>query len=181
MKYSLSSIFIFGFSGIPIIYLIRNGTITMLDDSLLNTLIGVALLSVWNEIHFFTVHLIMHLPFFMKNVHYIHHQSTIPTVYSVYSFHWLEAFLLSTVPLTIIPFISVSPLVLLAYPFASILLNFAGHCNYRFGDSKGASWKLFATHHNEHHSKFRKNYGFALNIFDKIYNRYLTNKLNKKQ
>ncbi|MDQ3191013.1 MAG: sterol desaturase family protein [Bacteroidota bacterium] len=180
IKHSLLSIFIFGFSGMPIIYLIRNGAINILEDNFLNVLIGVTLLSFWNEIHFFIVHRIMHLPFFMKKVHYIHHQSRIPTVYSVYSFHWLEAFLLSTVPLTIIPFIPVAPLVLVFYPLASILLNFAGHCNYRFGKSEGASWKLFATHHNEHHFKFSQNYGFASNLLDKLNVWFMINILNKK-
>jgi Delta7-sterol 5-desaturase len=170
IRFSLLSILVFGFSGIPIIYLIRKGIITMLDDTFINIIIGVLFLSIWNEIHFFTVHRVMHLPFFMKKVHHIHHQSKIPTVYSVYSFHWLEALLLSTVPITIIAFVPVSPLVLVAYPFASILLNFAGHCNYRFGNSQGATWKLFATHHNEHHFKFRKNYGFASNLLDKLHN-----------
>ena len=85
--HSLKSVFIFGFSGIPIIYLIRNGGIELIDDSLLNVLWGVLLLNIWNELHFFVVHRIMHTRFFMKRVHFIHHRSTIPTVYSVYSFH----------------------------------------------------------------------------------------------
>jgi Delta7-sterol 5-desaturase len=179
IKNSFSSILIFGFSGIPIIYLIRNGPIDLLENSFYNIALGVIILTLWNEIHFFVVHRIMHLPFFMRNVHFVHHQSKIPSVYSVYSFHWLEAFLLSTVPVTIIPFVPVAPLVLLFYPLSSVLFNYAGHCNYRIGNSKGPNWTLFATHHNEHHFKFRKNYGFALNIFDKIHNWFIPSKNNK--
>ena len=108
----------------------------------------------------------------MRNVHYIHHKSRVSTVYSVFSFHWLEALLLSTIPLTIVPFIPFSIVAVFIYPLVSILLNFAGHCNYRFGDGKGTSWKLFGTYHNEHHSRGRKNYGFSLNFLDKLFSKH---------
>ncbi|MDY7394544.1 sterol desaturase family protein [Aureibaculum sp. 2210JD6-5] len=173
IKHSFKSIVIFGFSVLPIIYLIRIGKITLLPDTFLNIIIGIVVLTVWNEIHFFVVHRIMHLPFFMKRVHFVHHQSRVPTVWSVYSFHWFEAFLLSTVPLTIMPFVPFSIIAVFLYPLASILLNYAGHCNYRFGDGYGNSWKLFGTFHNEHHSRGRDNYGFASNALDKFYQRYI--------
>lgn len=171
IKHSLKSIFIFGTSIIPIIYLIRLGVITFLPNTIFNVLLGLVILNLWNEVHFFIVHRIMHFPFFMKNVHYIHHQSKVPTVYSVYSFHWLEALLLSTVPLTITLFVPLSPIAIAIYPLVSVLLNYSGHCNYRFGNGTGKSWYLFGTHHNEHHFKNRKNYGFLSPILD-----YLTSK-----
>lgn len=108
----------------------------------------------------------------MKRIHFIHHKSKVPTVYSVFSFHWVEAFLLSTVPLTIVPFIPFAILAIFIYPFVSILLNFAGHCNYRFGDGEGKSWRLFGTYHNEHHSKGRRNYGFSQNFLDKLFSKH---------
>ena len=167
--HSLKSIIIFGFSIFPVIYFIRNHTISLLPDTFINIMKGIILLTLWNEIHFFIVHRIMHIPFFMKKVHRVHHKSKIPTVYSVYSFHWLEAVLLSTVPITIVPFIPFSPLAIFIYPFCSILLNYAGHCNYRFGSGIGASWQLFGTFHNQHHYNLRKNYGFASNILDMLF------------
>ena len=173
IKHSFKSILVFGFSVLPIVYLIRNDKITLLPDTLWNIILGVTILTIWNEIHFFIVHRIMHIPFFMKRVHYVHHQTRVPTVWSVYSFHWFEALLLSTVPLTIMPFISFSILAVFIYPLASILLNYAGHCNYRFGNGYGNSWKLFGTYHNEHHSRGRDNYGFASNALDKFYQRYI--------
>ncbi len=176
IKHSLTSIFIFGFSAFPIIYLIRAENINLLPDTFLNVLVGLVILTLWNEIHFFIVHRILHISFFMRHVHFVHHTSNVPTVYSVYSFHWLEALLLSTVPLTIVPFISFSPMAIFLYPFASILLNYAGHCNYRFGNGTSVSWKLFGTHHNEHHFKAKKNYGFALNFLDKLNALFIKNK-----
>jgi len=168
IRHSFKSIIIFGTSIIPVIYLIRNNFVALLPNTFFYTVLGIAALTIWNEVHFFIVHRILHLPFFMKRVHYVHHQSTVPTVYSVYSFHWIEALLLSTVPLTFIPFVPISPVAIFLYPLASILLNYSGHCNYRFGNGRGPSWKLFGTFHNEHHAKGRKNFGFASHILDKI-------------
>jgi len=172
IKHSLKSIAIFGFSIIPIIFLIRNGNIELLPNSWSNILRGLIILTIWNEVHFYIVHRLMHQKFMMRHVHKIHHKSTVPTVYSVFSFHWVEALLLSTVPLIIAPFVPFSIVAIFLYPLVSILLNFAGHCNYRFGNGKGRNWKLFGTHHNEHHSKGRRNYGFALHLLDKLFSRH---------
>ncbi|MFK7810608.1 MAG: sterol desaturase family protein, partial [Saprospiraceae bacterium] len=169
IKYSLQSIFLFGFSVLPIIYLIRSGHISLLENSPRNIVIGLLILNLWNEVHFFIVHRIMHLPFFMKRVHYIHHRSRVPTVYSVYCFHWLEATLLSTVPLIIALFVAFAPLAIAIYPLTSILLNFAGHCNYRFGNGTGSAWTLFGTNHNAHHAKGKQNFGFAIDLLDRLY------------
>jgi lathosterol oxidase len=180
-KHSLKSILIFGFSALPVIYLVRINALVLLPDTTINIIIGILILTIWNEVHFFVVHRIMHFPFFMKNVHAVHHKSIIPTVYSVYSFHWLEALLLSTVPITIVLIIPLSPIAIFLYPLASILLNYAGHCNYRFGDGQGADWKLFGSHHNDHHVKFTKNYGFASNLLDKINDKLRQMRLSQKR
>jgi len=168
-KHSLKSIFIFGFSVIPIVYSVRVGNYELLPDNFQNFIKGLFALSVWNEIHFFIVHRIMHFPFFMKRVHKIHHKSKVPTVYSVYSFHCLEAFLLSTVPLTMFAIIPLSATAIFVYPFISVLINYTGHCNYRFGNGKGKKWFLFATNHNEHHFFLRKNYAFTFTKLDAYY------------
>jgi sterol desaturase/sphingolipid hydroxylase (fatty acid hydroxylase superfamily) len=168
IKHSIVSILIFGLTAIPLIYMIRNGQVDTLSDTVINVLGGVIFLTVWNELHFFLVHRTLHTPWLMKRVHYIHHRSKTPTIESVYSFHWLEATLLSAVPLTYTLFFPIAPLALVFYPVASILINFAGHCNYRIGDGSGPSWKLFVTKHNNHHVKGRGTFGFATDIFDKI-------------
>jgi sterol desaturase/sphingolipid hydroxylase (fatty acid hydroxylase superfamily) len=93
---------------------------------------------------------------------------------SVYSFHWLEAVLLSTVPLTIVLFLPLSFISIAIYPLTSILLNYSGHCNYRFGNGIKNSWKLFGTLHNEHHYKNKDNYGFVLQLFDHIISKFKT-------
>jgi len=51
----------------------------------------------------------------------------------------------------------------------NILLNFAGHSNYKF--KQNFTNKYFTSlgiRHNYHHIKFSKNYGFASSLFDKL-------------
>jgi len=175
IKHSLKSIFLFGFSGIPIIWLYRIGYLTFDTNSISNILIGLVILNIYNELHFFIVHRLMHLPYFMKKIHWVHHKTRIPTIQSVYSFHWIEATLLSTVPLTIVPFVEFAPMAVAIYPLTSILLNFSGHCNYRFGNGVGKSWQLLGTNHHHHHSKGKQNFGFAIPVLDFFYS-----KINKK-
>ena len=163
---SLVSIIIFGFSVWPVVWLYRNEIFQPHADTPIAILKGLLLLNVWNEIHFFLVHRIMHLPFFFKNVHLVHHRSRIPTVWSVYSFHWFEALLLSTVP-TILCIVFSPPLLAIAlYPLNSILFNFAGHCNYRLsflGSKEG-----LASRHILHHKKSNCNYGFVSGFPDQF-------------
>lgn len=168
IKQSTLSIVLFGSSGIPIIYLIRQQQITLLDDNWINIAMGLILLTFWNEIHFFVIHRIMHLKYFMKKVHYVHHKSRISTIYSVFSFHWIEAFLLSTVMLSIVTFFPFAPTAIALFPLVSILLNFSGHSNYRFGKGKTDYITSFATRHNQHHKTNKETYGFATPYLDQV-------------
>nr|WP_271711496.1 sterol desaturase family protein [Marinigracilibium pacificum] len=180
IKNSCISILIFAFSGIPIISLIRSGQIATQTDTLQNIIIGILVLTTWNEIHFFIVHRIMHIPFFLKWAHKIHHRSVTPTVFSVYSFHWFEALLLSTVQLTIIWAIPLSVISISIFPLVSILLNLAGHCNYRIKWKGAPRIFRFGTTHNKHHNNASKEYGFALYWID-YFNQKIFRKSHKHE
>ena len=83
IKHSLKSIVVFGFSIIPVIYFVRLGIIELLPNTWLTVLAGLIVLTLWNEVHFYLVHRLMHQKFMMKQVHYIHHKSHI-AVYSIF-------------------------------------------------------------------------------------------------
>ncbi len=167
IKHSLLSIAVFGFSLAPIVYGVRGNWIQLLPDTLPYFILSMLGLFLWNELHFYLVHRLMHIPFFMRRVHRIHHRSFIPTVWSIYSFHPLESFLLSTVLFLYALVVPTSPMAVFAFPMLSILLNLSGHANYRIRATK--KYSGFATKHNRHHSRYEPSYGFALNIFDRLF------------
>lgn len=169
LRQSIYSILIFGFSAIPLAYLIHHNIIGLRENTWGNTLWGLLLLTGWNEIHFYCMHRLMHLPIMMRHVHNIHHRSVVPSVFSVYSFHPVEAALLSSVLLTIAPFYDFCAAALMLFPTVSILINFSGHSNYRIVVKTKRTWLSFATKHNDHHGKAGHKFGFMTNFMDNIF------------
>jgi len=151
IAYSLSSILVFALTADLLVFLMRVELLHIAKESWKNLLLGLFVLSLWNEIHFFIVHRLLHTPRCMRQIHYIHHLSRVPTVYSIYSFHWVEAFALGLVPIVVLCMMPLSPMTLALYPIVSILINWVGHVNYRFGHAKGPSWINLASNHNQHH------------------------------
>lgn len=171
-KNSLISILIISIVGFIQFYLIRISWIELDENTWSSVLIGLLILNLWNEVHFFLIHRMMHIPFFMKHVHKIHHKSSVPTVFSGYSFHWFEALLLGTVTLSITPFVKLSLIAIFLYPLNSILLNFSGHCNYKFKNNWiNKNVTSYGINHNNHHSKYAKNFSFVTSVLDKIFSR----------
>ncbi len=181
LRQSLGSLLIFGFSSFPLAYLIRAGHTHPGVNSLGNILLGLAILTLWNEVHFYIIHRTMHLPWLMKKVHAIHHRSVVPSVFSVYSFHPLEAALLSTILVTIAPFYPFPTAALMLFPTVSILINFSGHSNYRLILKNKYKPLLFATKHNDHHGKAGPEFGFMTNFMDRLFTRKKPTNTTKTQ
>jgi len=167
---SVVSILVFSLQAIPIPWLIRQGYVAIAFDNAWNCLWEIPVLFLWNEAHFYAVHWLLHRKWFFKHVHYAHHQSKEPTVFSVFSFHWIEAFLLGTVifvPLAVHHFHILS---LLSLPVMSIILNLIGHCNHEFDTGKDHEHVArFTFRHTMHHKWSRGNFGFMLPFFDHLF------------
>jgi Delta7-sterol 5-desaturase len=169
IRHSIYSILVFGFSALPLAYFIQNDVIHLRENTLTNIIVGLVILTIWNEIHFYIIHKTLHIPLLMKHIHKIHHRSVVPSVFSVYSFHPVEAFLLSSVLVTIAPLYNFCSAALMLFPTVSIVINFVGHSNYRLKISSRFQWLLFASKHNEHHGIARREYGFMANFMDKYF------------
>ncbi len=169
LRQSVFSIIIFGFSAPVLASLIQKNIIHLGEPTGTNIVLALVILTFWNEIHFYIIHRIMHLRWLMKHVHHIHHRSVRPSVFSVYSFHPLEAALLSTVLVTIAPFYPFPAAALMLFPVVSILINFAGHSNYRLVLKSPKPWMLFATKHSAHHGKAGREFGFMTNFMDRLF------------
>ena len=166
MERSTMSILVFGLSGLFMVFLVKNGFVHFRENNLMNILGSLLILTAWNEVHFYLIHRLLHQKWLFRKVHQVHHQSKIPSVFSVYSFHWLEALLLSTVPFFIITWIDMPIIGIVLFPVVSILFNFSGHCNYRIGTGTGQVWFLFGTRHSNHHYKNKGGYGFITSTLD---------------
>ncbi|RZS35884.1 sterol desaturase/sphingolipid hydroxylase (fatty acid hydroxylase superfamily) [Corticibacter populi] len=128
----------------------------------------VAVLMIWNDVHFWINHRLLHTRALMR-FHRDHHRSVRTTPWSTYSFHPVEALMLGNVillPMVVHDFHFWS---LAAVPVLSLLLNVVGHSNYEFFPSVSDTHPLAASRrHHLHHHRPQGNFGFALAFMDRL-------------
>jgi len=182
IRNSLISITVFSLQGIFIQQGVQHGWLHISYDINWYCLPQMLILFLWNEVHFYFVHRLLHTAWLARKIHGVHHHSKEPTVFSTYSFHWAEAFLLGTVivfPLSVYPFQLPA---LLFLPVMSVLLNTLGHCNYDLFPKAGFhSVFKFSSRHSMHHKIARGNYGFMLPWFDFLFHTGLSKKIKKDE
>lgn len=123
-------------------------------------------LMLWNDVHFYAHHRLLHHPWFFARFHRPHHRSVVTTPWSTYAFHPVEALMLGSVmllPMLAWPF-SLTALALL--PILSLTYNSLGHANY-MALPRGWRWLSNARSHHLHHACFRGNYGFLFRFMDR--------------
>jgi lathosterol oxidase len=167
---SMRSILIFGLQGIIIQQGIRYGWFHISYELNWWAIVQVIILFFWNELHFYLCHALLHRPYMIRNFHWVHHHSKEPTMFSTFSFHWVEAFILGTViifPLLVYPF---QALAILSLPVMSLVINLLGHCNYDFFSKYKPEHLLkFSYRHSMHHKKGKGNLGFLLPWLDSLF------------
>jgi sterol desaturase/sphingolipid hydroxylase (fatty acid hydroxylase superfamily) len=166
IKASVVSILVFGVYGMLTAWLERVGILNInWSPTLPGALLELFILFLWNEIHFYASHRLLHHPKLFSKIHFRHHQSKIPTPYSSFSFHWGEALLLGSVMLLAAPFVSLSWVGVIGLPLISITGNNLGHLNYDFFPQAKTSSNR---RHSDHHKYIHGNFGFLLGLPDKI-------------
>lgn len=123
-------------------------------------------LLVWNDVHFYANHRLLHHRLLFRRFHWPHHRSVVTTPWSTYALHPLEAMLLGSVlipPMLLWPF---SLAALVALPVLSLAYNSLGHANYQ-ALPVGWRWLSNARSHHLHHACFRGNYGFLFTFMDR--------------
>lgn len=171
IRHSLLSILVFSLQAIPLQYLVAQGYAQLSFGNAWVLLWQIPLLFLWNEIHFYLVHALLHRKWLMKRVHFLHHRSKEPTLFSVYSFHWFEAFLLGTVIFLPMTLYSFHIFAILSLPVMSILLNLMGHSNHEGPSAKDPEHiSRFIFRHSMHHKWSNGNFGFMLPYLDRLFN-----------
>lgn len=136
--------------------------------SLIYFLLSPLLILVLYETYYYWLHRWMHRPGIFRRIHKVHHDSVLPTVFTAFSFHPLEAFLqfiFFPVYLMIIP---VHPVMLgIVFTFLTItaMVNHAGVEIY--GPPTSRSQLIGSKHHDAHHKRFKWNFGLNFTWWDK--------------
>lgn len=165
---STLSILVFAFQSSFLVWMLRKGWITIAWDRPLWQLAWeLPVLYLWNEIHFFAVHRLLHWSPLYRSVHVWHHRSVLTTPFSAYSFHPVESFLLGAVMPLALLVCAFSPWALLGLTVMSLLLNVSGHLPH---EQIRAGWGYAVPHsryHNRHHREFNAHFSFSLPLLDR--------------
>ncbi|TGK26823.1 fatty acid hydroxylase family protein [Leptospira yasudae] len=177
VKYSLLTFFVFALSGVYTAWAQANGYNLIYDKvsdyGTAYLIFSIFALILLHDTYFYWTHRLMHNQLLFKHVHLVHHKSTNPSPWALFSFHPLEAVIESgIIPLAamILPLHQGAIIVFFIYMTS---FNVLGHLSYElfpswFLRSKFTNWHNTTTHHNMHHKYFNCNYSLYFNVWDKI-------------
>jgi lathosterol oxidase len=126
-----------------------------------------------HDTYFYWMHRLLHHPRLFKHAHLVHHQSTNPSPWASYSFHFIEAWTEGAVLLVITMILPMHMISILLFVIVGFIINVYGHLGYEVAPKWLRRTFLFeilntSVHHNLHHSKFKGNYGLYFRIWDRL-------------
>jgi len=173
--YSLSSLFIFAIISWASLFWLKPYNNMFEDFGAFGwgyTLFTCLWMLIVHDTYFYWMHRFLHIKKLFKYVHVVHHKSTNPSPWTAYAFHPVEAFFEAL----IVPIIAFTVPVHL-YTFGGfflfqIIYNVYGHLGFElypknFHKSFIGKWINTSVAHNQHHSKFRGNYGLYFLFWDR--------------
>ncbi|HLP38368.1 sterol desaturase family protein [Lacibacter sp.] len=124
-----------------------------------------------HDVYFYVTHRLLHLRFWFKQVHRVHHQSHTTNPWSAFSFHFAECIIqIGIVPLLAFLF-PLHEIVLMLFVFFMMFITVYGHSGYELRPNKHQLFNIFNTslHHSQHHQYVHYNFGIYLNIWDRLF------------
>ena len=138
-------------------------------------ILSIFLLLVVYDANFYWWHRLLHLPFFFRNCHKIHHYSHNPTMVTFFAMHPLDCFLFSLAgPISLFLF-PVHPTALVISQVIVVLSTIYAHSGYElYIDRKTLGrwglnrWLNSSLAHNLHHQNVHGNFGFYFLFWDRL-------------
>lgn len=170
LSLSAVSILIFGIGMIFPWGLVQLGWATLAPNvSLGQILLEIVALMIWNDIHFWINHRLLHTRL-LRRFHLPHHRSVVTTPFSTYAFHPVEALMLGNVILLPMVVYDFSFWALASVPVFSLFFNCIGHANYDFCPRVSyAHWFAASRRHHLHHACYHGNFGFQFTFMDRLF------------
>lgn len=176
MLHSLMSIAVFGLYGLLIVFCYRHQIVGIAFDYDYMIVVDLLILAIWNEVHFYLGHKLMHTKLFI-GIHRTHHKSVVVTPFSTYSFHPVESIIFGTVMILPMLLIEFELLALVIFPIYHLFFNTLGHSNVKLIKKSGGLKEVeISTHHNNHHTTYNSNFGFASSLMDRLMRTYYKKK-----
>lgn len=125
-----------------------------------------------HDTYFYWLHRGLHHKKIFRSTHLVHHQSTNPSPFASYSFHFLEAVAEGLILFIIVFIIPIHTITLILFALLGFLINIYGHLGYEImpeGFRKSIWFEVLnsSVYHNLHHKKFEGNYGLYFRFWDR--------------
>jgi len=176
-KYSAISSVIFGFAGAWMLDLWEKGkTLVYLDFSKYGfgyAVFSLFLMMLVHDTYFYWTHRILHIPWFYKRWHKVHHSAPNPSPWAAFCFHPVEAFI-ESLYMPIIAFtIPSHPIVIMIFLMSMTVLGVINHLGYElypqvFHRNRFLKGIISATNHSVHHRFNKFNYALYFTWWDDL-------------
>lgn len=125
-----------------------------------------------HETYYYWLHRWMHLPRVFRMVHTVHHQSTISSPWTAFSFHPIEGILQAIFLPALLFLIPIHPYVLLIQLTIMTITSVINHLDIEIYPKNShrhwfGKWWIGATHHALHHKQFKYNFGLYFTFWDR--------------
>jgi Delta7-sterol 5-desaturase len=135
--------------------------------------LSILLCALLHDTYFYWTHRLMHWRPLFKYTHAGHHRSLTPTPWASYAFQPAEAVIQFMGIMLLVIFVPLSPLALFLFLCWDTMMNTAGHTGFEVVPQRVANHWLFhffntVTHHDNHHTNMRVNFGSFFNVWDRL-------------
>lgn len=125
------------------------------------------------DTYYYWLHRLLHLPWFFKYVHSVHHLSRSPTPWSTFAIAPLEQALVYLFYINLVCLLPMHKMVFSFFVFVGLIRQYVGHLGYEVFPKntlkkRFLKWNLTVTHHDMHHQYISCNYGLYFSFWDKV-------------
>lgn len=126
-----------------------------------------------HDAYFYWTHRLMHEWKFLRNFHFIHHESSPPTPFAALSFHPVEAFIHGIFWIILAVLLPMPLIWLFVFYSFMFYINMWGHTAYEFWHKDLFTHPILKvlntpTHHILHHKYHQANYSIYYNFWDNV-------------
>lgn len=174
-KWSIATSIIFGIVGAFMFDAWEKGRTLIYNDfdsrGLSYTLISLVLMMFIHDTYFYWTHRLLHIPWFYRKVHRVHHLSIYPSPWASFCFHPVESVIQALCLPLIVFIVPTHPAALIVFLLIMTVLGVVNHVGYELYPSfylKNKILRTFigATNHSQHHLYNHCNFGLYFTWWD---------------